>query len=513
MKKIGKYTPILFILFFTIINMPMHASDQTIPLQVLFGNPEKSTPTISPDGAQLAYLAPLNNVMNIWVKTIGQDDDRVITNQTHRGITVFCWAHNNNQILYKQDHNGDENFHIFSVDLTTNTIVDLTPFEKTKADVLLQSKKRPDEILVQLNKNNPKLFDVYKLNTVTGAIELIEDNPGTVTCWLADSKFNVRAAVTNNPDAGQTLLLKDNDNKWQPFLTFDFEDTIKDELYNGLLSFSKDGDSLYLISSYGNNTRALIEVDLATKTQKTLAIDDIYNCTSTTFEKSTSKPEIVSFQKARLTSHALLQEAEKDLEYILSLSNGDLQYIQKNADGSKWVIGFLYDNKSQDYYLYDKIAQQAEFLFCSRPQLDTYQLAHTQPISLTSRDGLTLHGYLTCPVGIEHKNLPLVLCVHGGPFSRDTWGFKPEVQWLASRGYACLQINFRGSVGYGKSFLAAGNGEWGGKMHDDLIDAVQWAIDTGIADPARIAIYGGSYGGYAALVGGNLYARHFLLRC
>jgi len=479
------------------------SSVPTIPLSVIFGNPEKTLPAISPDGKQLAYCAPHNGVLNIWVKTLGTDDARVVTHEAHHGILAYTWSSQGPQLLYKQDNNGDENFHIFSVDLETGAIKDLTPFAGVKVEILTLNKKFPDEALILMNKRDPRLFDVYKLNYVTGDLLLVEENPGTIIWWLADGNFTVRAAIANNPDVSQTLLVKHGgkDEPWQPALELEFEDTLKDELYCGLLAFSKDGKDLFINSSFGHNTRSLSRFNLETHRSTLIATDDIYDCTSVIFNDDTGEPDIVFCQKERLYGTAYGHQATKDLTFIKNLSTGDLNYIKKSDDGSLWVVGFLYDNKSQDYYLYRPNQQKAEFLWSSRPELDTYQLATTQPISLQSRDGLTLHGYLTCPLDKELKNMPVVLLVHGGPFSRDKWGFAPEVQWLANRGYACLQINFRGSAGYGKKFLAGGNGEYAGKMHDDLIDAVQWAINTGIADPERIAIYGGSYGGYAALVG------------
>lgn len=496
---------IMFCISLVVVTLPisvLYSDAPHIPLDVIFGNPEKTLPTISPDGKQLAYCAPYNSVLNIWVKTIGKNDERVITYETHRGIRAYTWASNGNQILYTQDNNGDENFHIHAVDLATGNIQDLTPFSHAKAEILTLNKKFPDELLILLNKRDPKVFDVYKLNCISGELQIVEENPGTITWWLADHNFNVRAALANNTDASQTLLVKDGNNTtWCTALHLAFEDTLKDELYCGLLAFSKDGNNLFMISSIDHTIRSLLRFNLSTHERVLVATDTTYDCTEVIFNDDTGEPEIIFSQKERLHACARNHATQQNLQKIKSLSNGDLYYINKSADDTQWVVGFLYDNRSPDYYLYDCNTQQATFLFNSRPQLDSYHLATTEAISLSSRDELTLHGYITYPVGKDHKNLPVVLLVHGGPFMRDTWGFDPEVQWLANRGYACLQINYRGSAGYGRDFLAAGNGEWGGKMHDDLIDAVEWAIDVGIADPKRIAIYGGSYGGYAALVG------------
>lgn len=473
-----------------------------IPRTVLFGNPEKMLPKISPDGSRLIYGAPVNGVLNIWIKTLGKDDDRVITNETKRGIYTYFWAFNNKDILYLQDTNGDENDHVYSVDLETNILRDLTPFAGVKAQIIALDKHFPNEILVALNKENPKLFDVYSLNLVTAALKLVAKNSGSVIEWTADATLKPRAAVRTNTDGSQTLLIQEhNSEQWDSILNIGFEDTLKDELYYGVVGFSRDGNFLYLNASVGLNTRCLISLDLKTGNRKVIAADATYDVQQVICNTDTHEPEIVLWQKERLVYQVLNPDLEKDFTCMRAISEGDLTYLQQSADGTKWVLGFLYDNKSYEYYLYDSGTKQATFLFCTRPQLNKYHLAQMKPISFTSRDGLTIHGYLTYPLASKNKDFPLIVCVHGGPFTRDSWGYDPFVQFFANRGYAVLQVNYRGSSGYGKEFLAAGNGEWGGKMHNDLIDAVQWALAQGIAHPKKVAIYGASYGGYAALVG------------
>lgn len=474
-----------------------------IPRNVLYGNPEKTTPKISPNGTQLAYLAPVNGVLNIWIKALGKDDDHVITKETSRGIWTgcYCWA-SNNDILYWQDANGDENFHIFGVNIATNTIRDLTPFQGVKAAIIRLDKHYPNNALIGLNKDNPKLFDVYHLDITTGNLTLVAKNPNNVVRWLADANMQIRAAIDVNEDGTQKLLWRPDDNsEWYTLFEFNFEDTLEDELYSGLLGFSRDGKSLYLNSSLNNNTRSLIRVDCETKTLSIIASDPRYDIDRIIFNTDSYEPEIVIWQKERAKFQICNPALKEAFAIIQSISNGDLDYIQRSYDNVRWILGFKHDNKSYEFYLYDSNSKHITFLFHSRSELNNYVLAPMEPISFTSRDGLTIHGYLTCPPGKEKKNLPLVVMVHGGPFMRDNWGYNPEVQLITNRGYACLQINFRGSAGFGKAFLAAGNGEWGGKIHDDIIDGVKWAIDQKIADGKKVAIYGYSFGGYAALVG------------
>lgn len=499
------YTFILVILGIipsTLANHLLSApSNNLIPRSVLFNNPERANPKISPDGKLLAYYAPFNGVLNIWVQTIGKDDALPVTNETVREVEDYCWSCDSKQILYRQDSNGDENYHIYGAFLSTSEIRDYTPFIGVKAKILATNKLYPDTVLIEMNKETRTHFDVYTLNLNTGTLMLEVKNPGNVLTWRADNNLKVRAAIATHPDGKQSLLLRnDETDSFRTLMEFDFEDTISDELYCGLLEFSADGKSLYLNTSLGNNTRSLVRVNLQTGTQTILATDQFYDICTVHFD-ATHYPRIVFWNKERCEHRVLDAKFEKDFASMRSVSNGDLDYLQHNDDEMKWVLGFVHDNKSYEYYLYDRQLKQATFLFHARPSLANYTLSSMKPITLTARDELKIHGYLTCPTTTNSLNLPMVLLVHGGPFMRDVWGYDRRAQWLASRGYACLQINYRGSSGYGKEFLAAGNLEWGNKMHFDLVDGIQWAVNEGIADPKRIAIFGGSYGGYAALVG------------
>ncbi len=468
-----------------------------VPREVLFGNPEKTSPQISPDGKRLAYLAPVNGVLNVWVKTIGIDDAHPVSNDIDRGIRSYGWAYNNKHLLYIQDKKGDENWHIYRVDIATQETVDLTPFEGVYASFCALHKDFPDEILIVMNKENPQLFDVYHLNITTGELTLREKNPGNIESWIADRKLQVRAVKTFNPDGGVSLLIRDSSNgEWKIAITWDFADA----MYAGVYGFSHDGRKLYLRDSFEANTACLVEYDCASGNRRILAQDPIFDVGGYVADCN-DKPLAVCMEKERIEWAALDGKFQSTLQAMLRVDEGDLIISNKSDDDRYWVIGFMRDNQSTKFYLFDQLTGKAEFLFVVRPVLNNYQLASMEPISFIARDGLKIYGYLTCPVGMSCENLPLVLCVHGGPWSRDTWGADPEAQWFANRGYACLQVNFRGSTGYGKAFLNAGNREWGAKMHDDLIDAVNWAVLQGIADPKKIAIFGGSYGGYAALVG------------
>jgi dipeptidyl aminopeptidase/acylaminoacyl peptidase len=482
-----------------------------IPKHVLIGHPEKSFVRISPDGKKLAYLAPRNRVPNIWVKTLGQNDDHSITSDTKRGIRDFVWAKNNKHILFVQDKEGDEKFHIYKTDLKTLETIDLTPFKNIVARINNLNKNFSDEILITMNKENKKLFDVYRLNLISGKLDLEAKNPGNVDFWLADSNFVVRAAVTAKSDGSSDLLLRDDKNsEWQKKLKWDFEDSLVGSVPPGgsrPISFSRDGKFLYLIDSSGANTKRLVKMSFATDDKEVLSFDDNYDIDKVLLNQNTHEPELVSFYRDRMEWQALRPNLKSDLELVLSLNKGELNHIHRNLDGTKWILYFISDTGPGTYYLFDRKTKKADFLFYDKPALNKYKLASMKPVSFKSRDGLIIHGYLTCPVGKPAKNLPMVLDVHGGPWWRHKWGYfltgghNATAQVLANWGYACLHVNYRGSSGYGKKFLNAGDREWGGKMHDDLIDAVNWAVKEGIADPDRIAIMGESGGGYAALVG------------
>ena len=468
-----------------------------IPRSVLFGNPEKTSPMISPDGKRMAYLAPVNNVLNVWVGTVG-GAFLPVTQDTERGIRSYIWAHDNKHILYIQDMGGNENWHIYATNLETKETRDLTPFENVQARLIDSDKHFPNELLIGLNKDNPQIHDVYHLDLATGELTLVAKNPGNVAGWVSDTRFKVRGAVTAQPDGGLELLVRDTEeSEWRKILTWSADDALN----SGPVGFTQDGQSLYLEDARNANASRLVKLNLATGDLTLIAEDPQYDVGSLMMHPDTYEVQAVAFNRDRVEWTILDESIRLDFDRIRDIHQGDFSLSSRDNADSTWVVAFNVDNGPVPFYAYSREGQSATFLFDSRPELNKYTLASMQPIAFTSRDGLTVHGYLTLPAGVDAKNLPLVLNVHGGPWARDAWGYHPEAQWFANRGYACLQVNYRGSTGYGKDFTNAGDHEWGRNMHNDLVDAVQWAIAQGIADPQKVAIYGGSYGGYAALVG------------
>lgn len=476
----------------TITDIPL------IPRNVLFGNPVKASPRISPDGKRMAYLAPVNNVLNVWVGNIGSDTYQPVTQDTERGIRFYFWAADNKHILYIQDSGGNENWRLYATNLETRQTRDLTPFENVQVRVVDQDKHFPDELLVAMNKENPQIHDVYHLQLSSGELTLVAKNPGNIAGWVSDTHFKVRGAVAAQPDGSNDLLIRDDEESpWRKILTWDADDA----LTSGVHGFTRDGQGLYIQDSRNVNAGLLARLDLSSGDLTVLAADAQYDVGNVLVHPDTYEIQAVAFNRDRVEWQVLDESIAVDFDRIKDIHQGDFFIVNRDHADETWVIAFTVDNGPVSYYAYHRASQTATFLFVNQPELSAYPLATVKPVTFTARDGLTIHGYLTLPVTDQQSSLPLIIDVHGGPWSRDSWGYNPEAQWFANRGYAALQINYRGSTGYGKDFLNAGDREWGGKMHDDLVDGVQWAIREGIADPKRVAIYGGSYGGYAALVG------------
>ena len=474
-----------------------------IPRSVLFGNPERTSPRISHDGSRLGWIAPKDGVLNVWVAPIDESDGvdwaaaRAVTDDTDRGIRMFGWAWDGRHLLYVQDVGGDENWRLYDVDLVTRERRDLTPFEKIHAQIIGSSKRRPTEVLVGMNADNPQLHDVYRLDLETGNLVKEIENPGYAG-WLADEDLVVRCALAPLPDGSLDVLVRDSASAdWRTLLTVPAEDVTSSDV----VSFSGDGRSLLMISAAGADTGRLTRVDLATGAATVLAEDPEADVAGAVLDPDTRDPQIVMILKDRMTYVVLDPSVEDDLKAIRGLHPGDPMFLGRDEADQTWLVGFNVDAGSLTFYMYDRASKSGRLLFEARPALSSYTLAAMEPFSFTARDGLEIHGYVTFPPGQGRSSLPAVLDVHGGPQVRDSWGYNPEAQWFANRGYLCVQVNYRGSTGYGKAFVAAGDREWGGKMHDDLIDAVSYVTGQGWADPSRVAIYGGSYGGYAALVG------------
>ena len=468
-----------------------------IPRDILFGNPDRTDPQISPDGRYLAYLAPdESDVLQVWMRTLRQQDDSVLTADKKRGVRDYVWTYDGEQLIYLQDSDGDENWHFYAVNINSNLVRDLTPFQGVQAHLVALDPKFPNQLLVGMNLNDRRKFDVYRINLQNGAVDFDTENPGNVVAWTADLQFTVRAATAATDDGGWDLMVREVAAKpWKTMRHWGPDD------HGAAVTFSEDGKTLYLVGSHGSNTMRLIALNPATDTENVIAEDPQYDAGEMLVHPVKRIIQAVAFYRDKLQWQVLDNSIEADFETIAGVHRGEFRVHSRDLADETWLVSYITDDGPVYFYVYDRSSKKSTLLFSHQPKLEELLLAQVEPVSCESRDGLTLRGYLATPRAIPAKMLPTVLLVHGGPWGRATWGYDPIVQWLANRGYAVLQVNFRGSVGYGKSFHNAGDREWGGKMHDDLIDGVNWVVKKGVADPQMIAIMGGSYGGYATLVG------------
>ena len=488
-----------------------NAPQQLIPRAVLFGNPERAGPEISPDGKRIAYLAPVDGVLNVWVADLpagatagaaGLLSDlkaKALTSSKDRPIRDYSWAVNGEQILYSQDKGGNENFHVYAVDLATGAEKDLTPGDQVKASIMAADVDRPDEILVTTNARDPQVMDVYRVNTRTGAQTRIFENDGGWISMVPDHTWTIRARQKMLPDGSTLTEARESaDAPWFTFLKVPFEDAQG----TSLMGFTKDNKEAWMIDSRNRDTSGLFRVvpQEGGGTPKLVFASDKADVADAMENPVTRDVDAVASEYLRKEWKVLNPAIQKDLDALRRLDKGDISVSSRTKDDSRWVVSFLQDAGAPRWWLWDRAAGKGTYLGTSRPALAGLPLRPMEAVEITARDGLTLTGYLTLPANGASK-APMILFVHGGPWARDSWGYNPYHQWLANRGYAVLSVNFRGSTGFGKKFLNAGNRQWYAAMQDDLVDAVNWAVKKGYADPSKVAIMGGSYGGYATLAG------------
>ena len=471
-----------------------------IPRKILFGNPERGAPMISPDGRLVAFTAARDGVMNLWVAPIDDlPEARPLTREKRRPIIEFRWASNSTHLLYFQDQEGDENFHLFSVEVSSGKIRDLTPFKGVRATIIGQSHRRPDEVVIGLNNRDSKWHDAWLVNVVSGASRLLLQNEGFGE-FITDRDLSVRLGLKPMRDGGNRVFLRSGA-KWRRLMTIRGDDAFN----TTPLHFSEDGRSVFLMDSRGRDKSALTVLDLGTAKTTVLASSTRSDLAHVLADPKTGKPLAAAFEYAQLEWRAVDPSLKPDLEALGKQVPGFWFPLNQTEDNRRWVIWIDNPGKPIRFGLWNRDTRTLQDLYTARPALESAQLPLTSPHVIRSRDGLDLVSYLTLPANTSTtgrmRPMPMVLMVHGGPWARDSMAYNPYAAWLSDRGYAVLSVNFRGSTGFGKRFVNAGDREWGGRMHDDLIDAVDWAIAKGVANPDRIAIYGASYGGYAALVG------------
>jgi dipeptidyl aminopeptidase/acylaminoacyl peptidase len=461
-----------------------------------FKNPEKAYFQISPDGNYISFTQPYEKRMNIFVQARGSNEAKRITSITDRDLSEYFWK-GNDRLLYFKDFGGDENFHLFAVDREGKDTKDLTPFDSVRVMLIDDLKDHDTDVIIGMNKRNREIFDAYRLNTITGELTLVAENPGNITGWVTDHDGRIRIAITTD-GVNTSLLYRENEkDTFKVILTTNFK-----ESFNPLF-FTFDNKNLYAASNLGRDKIAIVKFDLASsKELEVLYEHPEVDVDGMTYSRLRKVPTVISYTTWK-TERIFLDKETEDLYKKLQkqLPGYEVFITFNNKNENIFTVRTISDRTLGSYYLYDKSTDKLTKLADRNPWLNENDLAEMKPISYKSRDGLTIHGYLTLPKGKGQKNLPVVVNPHGGPWARDFWGFNPEVQFLVNRGYAVLQMNFRGSTGYGKKFWETSFKQWGKTMQDDISDGAKWLIDQGIADPKRIAIYGGSYGGYATLAG------------
>ena len=478
-----------------------------IPREKLFGNPQRSTPRISPDGRHLAFRAPKDGVMNVWVAEVGDiANARAVTEDRSTGISQYFWAFTNRHILFLQDDDGDENYHLYSVNIETMETLDLTPVADIRALVVGVEAEFPTRVLVGINDRDQHfLHDVYQVDITSGEREMEVLNPGFAG-FVADGQYSVRLGIGFTPDAEMQVFkhAPETEGKWEPLATIGSEDV----LTTSPIGFDKSGENLFMIDSRGRDKAGLVRWNLESGETELLFSDPRADVSGVLAHPTEKHIQAVSSTYLRTEWHVLDDSIAADLEYLQSVTDGELDVSSRSQDDNLWTVSYLKDDGPVEFYLYNRREKKAEFLFSHRPELSELPLVKMHPEVIPSRDGLEMVSYLSLPKssdpdgdGRPDRALPMVLLVHGGPWARDDWGFDPLHQLFANRGYAVLAVNYRGSTGFGKGFINAANREWAGKMHDDLLDAVEWAVGEGIAERDKVAIAGGSYGGYATLVG------------
>lgn len=472
---------------------------EIIPLEDFFRKPEKSSYQLSPNGEYFAFLAPVNSRMNVFVQKIGAEESTQVTFETARDVAGYFWA-NNNRILFLKDSGGDENYKLFGVDMDGSNLKGLTDFDKVRTGIIDPLPELENEVIIQMNKRNPQVFDPYRLNIVTGELTMLAENPGNITGWATDHDGKLRLAFVMDGVNTSVLYRSTEKDRFETLITTSFKESFSPAF------FTFDNKNLIVSSNLGRDKSAIFEYDIAKKEKIRLL-----------YENPEYDVDGVSFSRKRKVITAAYYTSWKDEMYFFDevakaryekvkskLGDYEVRFTSTNKNEDKFIVYAGSDRSRGFYFFYDAATDSLQKIADISPWLDESKLSKMLPIEYKSRDGLTIHGYLTLPLGYtmeNAKNLPVVVNPHGGPWARDSWGFNPEIQFLANRGYAVLQMNFRGSTGYGKEFWESSFKQWGQTMQNDITDGVNWLIEKGIADKNRIAIYGGSYGGYATLAG------------
>lgn len=507
-QKIATFLSCAFLLFFLLACNGTQAtsadgdekSHTTKPgemqMEDFFKNPEKISFRISPNGEYLSYLAPHNERINIYVQKLGETEATRITNITLEDLRGYIWA-NDNRLLYLKEQIGTDNLRLFAIDKDGNNEKDITPFDSTSIQIIDELEGRPNEVILGMNHRNKRIFDAYRLNINTGKLDVLAENPGNYTGWMTDHEGKLRIASSTNGVSTTLLYRATEGESFKEVLTTDFKESVTP------IFFDFDNKNVYAVSNIGRDKQAIVEFDIATgKEVKVIYEHPDVDVSSIAYSRKRKVLTTVVFTEAQ-RKRAFLDDQAKQLYDRLEKELGDYEILITGASQNedKFLVRTFSDRSLGTYYFYDTASDQLTKIADVSPWIDEAKMCAMKPIEFEAHDGLRLHGYLTLPNGVTPRNLPIVVMVHGGPWARDNWGYDPQVQFLANRGYGVLQINYRGSTGYGRAFWKKSFKQWGQDMQTDINDGVNWLIKGEVADPKRIAIYGSSYGGYAALMG------------
>ncbi len=493
-KIIRRYFPIVISLF--VLSCKQQDGVRIIPVEDFFKNPVKTAFQISPDGRHISYLQPYGDRLNLFVTTAEGQSVKRITSEKDRNITFYFWA-DNNQLVYIKDRDSDDEPNLFAVNRDGSQRRSLLNYPGVKFSLISSDPLRNGQLLIALNRRDVAAFDAYRLDINTGKLTLITENPGNIAQWYSDAAGRIRMAVAGD-GVNETILYREDEGQgFKPVVTNNFKSTISP------IGFNSEDGCIYAISNDGRDKSALVEIDSKSgKEHKVIYSNGNVDVTEAYYSVRKQKPLYVVFESWKKERRFLDKQSEsiyRSLEQ--QLPGAEIKMTSTDSSASKFILRTFTDRNPGTYYLYDKKDGKLSLLSEVNPALKPGEMSEMKPVTFKSRDGLTIHGYLTLPLGVKPENLPVVVLPHGGPSSRNSWGFNAEVQFLANRGYAVFQVNFRGSTGYGKNFWTAGFKQWGGKIQNDITDGVRWLIQQGIADPKRIGIYGASFGGYSALHG------------
>ncbi len=470
-----------------------------IPLEDFFRNPDNTSYQISPDGRHYSYMAPVESRMNLFVLEIGSDKSKSVqvTFEKDRDVAGYTWA-NENRLIFLKDNGGDENYKLFAVDKNGENLKGLVDVDGVMTQIIDELPDHPEEMIIGMNRRDPEIFDPYRINIVTGKKTMIAENPGNISSWMTDHDGKLRLAMTTDGVNTSILMRDDEDSQFKTIYSGNYRETLSPQF------FTFDNQNLYVLSNIGRNTQAVVECDASSgKEIAVLYQNPKYDVSALSYSRKDKKLLAASYVAQKQERKFFDKEHGSMFDFLEEQLPGlEFGIVSETKDETKFIIRTYSDKTRGSYLLLDWPNRRLSLIADISPWLEPSQMASMMPINYTTRDGLEIEGYLTIPIGLDaRKGLPLVVNPHGGPWHRDVWGFNPEVQFLANRGYAVLQMNFRGSTGYGKRHWEASFNEWGLKMQDDITDGVKYLTEKGIADEKRVAIYGASYGGYATLAG------------